>query len=227
MRCWELRAPRRTSPTQAGAGGDCWGRDPSRQLPCRGGGLRPLHPCSPVLQPLLRVLQASFQVPDADLLLLQGCQILLRRRWLYPMVVTAEVVLGRAPAGTQASPTRQCWCRHGLGRGAPREMGTRGCSPTVHPKGAPRAGGAGWVSQGAVPLAGGWVQLPDPLVLPAAAEPSAELQASPEQRVHEQSREQAGTEVSACPERAFQGMRDADGEPRVGSAPSEMEGEDG
>lgn len=83
------------------------------------------------------------------------------------------------------------------------------------------------MSQGAVLLAGGWVQLPDPLVLPMAAEPSAELQASPEQRVQERRWEQAGTEVSACLERALRGMRDADGEPGVGSAPSEMELEDG
>lgn len=62
---------------------------------------------------------------------------------------------------------------------------------------------------------------------PAGAEPSAEPRASPGRRVHEQSQEQAGAEVSACPERAFQGMTDANGDPRVGSAPEEMETEDG
>lgn len=60
---------------------------------------------SPVLQPLLRVLQASFEVPDANLLLLEGRQVLLRRGWLYAVVVAAQVVLGRAPAGTRPSPT--------------------------------------------------------------------------------------------------------------------------
>lgn len=73
--------------------------------------------CSPVLQPLLCVLQASLQVPDADLLLLQGSQVLLRRRWLYPMVVTAQVVLGRAPAGTQMSPTASARVSTGLTQG--------------------------------------------------------------------------------------------------------------
>lgn len=73
--------------------------------------------CSPVLQPLLCVLQASLQVPDADLLLLQGGQVLLWRRWLYPMVVTAEVVLGRAPAGTQMSPTASAKVSTGLTQG--------------------------------------------------------------------------------------------------------------
>lgn len=67
----------------------------------------PTTPHLPVLQPLLRVLQAGLQVPDAHLLLLQGGQVLLRCWWFDAMVVTAQVVFGRAPAGTRLSPS--CW----------------------------------------------------------------------------------------------------------------------
>lgn len=94
-------------------------RSPRQELPqwvaMAGAGSLPMS--SPVLQPLLCILQASLQVPDADLLLLQGRQVLLRRRGLYPMVVTAQVVLGRAPAGTQMSPTASARVSTGLTQG--------------------------------------------------------------------------------------------------------------
>lgn len=55
-------------------------------------------PHSPVLEPVLCVLQPGLQVPDAHLLLLQWGQVLLRGRRLDAMVVAAQCVLHRAPA---------------------------------------------------------------------------------------------------------------------------------
>lgn len=90
---------------------------------------------SPVLQPLLRVLQASFEVPDANLLLLEGRQVLLRRGRLYAVVVTAQVVLGRAPAGTRPSPTAS------VGLGGEADVSFVGwCQPRQAPQKSPTGG---------------------------------------------------------------------------------------
>lgn len=64
---------------------------------------RALASCSPVLEPVLRVLQPGLQVPDAHLLLLQGRQVLLRGGGLDAMVVTAQRVLHGAPARGRSS----------------------------------------------------------------------------------------------------------------------------
>ena len=64
---------------------------------------RALASRSPVLEPVLRVLQAGLQVPDAHLLLLQGRQVLLRGGGLDAMVVTAQRVLHGAPARGRSS----------------------------------------------------------------------------------------------------------------------------
>lgn len=83
---------------------------------------RALASCSPVLEPVLRVLQPGLQVPDAHLLLLQGRQVLLRGGGLDAMVVTAQRVLhgaparGRSSAGSEegawrcAGPRHPSWC---------------------------------------------------------------------------------------------------------------------
>lgn len=60
-----------------------------------------LAACSPVLEPVLRVLQPGLQVPDAHLLLLQWGQVLLRRGRLDAMVVTAQCV-------SHGAPVREC-----------------------------------------------------------------------------------------------------------------------
>ena len=60
--------------------------------------------CSPVLEPVLRVLQPGLQVPDAHLLLLQRGQVLLRGGRLDAMVVAAQHVLQGAPARGRLSP---------------------------------------------------------------------------------------------------------------------------
>lgn len=54
---------------------------------------------SPVLEPVLCVLQPGLQVTDAHLLLLQWGQVLLRSWGLDAMVVTAQCVLHGAPVG--------------------------------------------------------------------------------------------------------------------------------
>lgn len=64
---------------------------------------RALASHSPVLEPVLRVLQPGLQVPDAHLLLLQGRQVLLRGWGLDSMVVTAQRVLHGAPARGRSS----------------------------------------------------------------------------------------------------------------------------
>lgn len=67
---------------------------------CGAGGASPGPPRatrSPVLEPVLRVLEPGLQVPDAHLLLLQWGQVLLRGRWLDAMVVAAQCVLHGAP----------------------------------------------------------------------------------------------------------------------------------
>lgn len=66
----------------------------------------PLVACSPVLEPILRVLQPGPQVPDAHFLLLQWGQVLLGGRWLDAMVVAAQRVLHGAPARGLSSARR-------------------------------------------------------------------------------------------------------------------------
>lgn len=78
---------------------------------------------SPVLEPVLRVLQPGFQVPDAHLFLLQGGQVLLRGRGLDAMVVTAQRVFHGAPARGCPSSGREEEVRQGTG-GLP--LGSKG-----------------------------------------------------------------------------------------------------
>lgn len=77
--------------------------------PCGEGSMSPGLPLansSPVLQPVLGVLQPRLQVPDAHLLLLQGRQVLLRGGRLNTMVVAAQHVLHGTPARGHVSVER-------------------------------------------------------------------------------------------------------------------------
>lgn len=64
-------------------------------------------PCSPVLEPVLCVLQPGLQVPDAYLLLLQWSQVLLWGWGLDAVVVTAQRVLHGTPVRGCPFPERK------------------------------------------------------------------------------------------------------------------------
>lgn len=64
---------------------------------------------SPVLQPIDGIFEAGAQVSDAHLLLLQWCQILLRRRGADAMVVCAGRILHVTPAGEDRSHAEEAF----------------------------------------------------------------------------------------------------------------------